>query len=78
MASTAGTTATSVHTLEVLGPTNYGIWRHRMKFHLVSKGLWAAVTDDDAPADASAKALAQIGLYVQPHLLTTVGRCTTA
>ncbi len=78
MASTAATNATSVHTVELLDANNYGIWCHRMRFHLISKGLWSAITDDDAPADTSLKALAQIGLYVQKHLLTTIARCATA
>lgn len=72
------TNAASVHTVELLDANNYGVWRHRMKFHLISKGLWPAITDNNAPEDTSLKALAQIGLYVQQQLLATIARCATA
>jgi len=74
----SGNTATSTHTVELLGPHNYITWRARMRFHLTAKDLWAAIVGDNPSAAISAKALAQIGLYVKPELLSTIERCTTA
>ena len=49
-----------------------------MKFLLISKGLWHAVTGDDANVDNDQKALALIGLYVKEHHLPLMERCDTA
>ncbi|GAB4815381.1 hypothetical protein N2152v2_002427 [Parachlorella kessleri] len=36
-------TASSVPTVELLDVDNYATWRSKMKFLLITKGLWAAV-----------------------------------
>ena len=64
--------------VERLDVDNYATWRTRMKFLLISKGLWSAVTDDDANVDNDQKALALIGLYVKEHHLPLMERCDTA
>ena len=62
--------AASTHSLELLGPNNYTTWRARMRFHLTAKDLWSAIDGDNPLAATCSKALAQIGLYVKPELLT--------
>ena len=64
--------------VERLDVDNYATWRTRMKFLLISKGLWHAITGDDANVDNDQKALALIGLYVKEHHLPLMERCTTA
>ena len=49
-----------------------------MKYLLISRGLWTAVTSDEANAEADQKALALIGLYVKEHHLPMLERCGTA
>jgi len=76
--ASSSSVAPSTHTIELLGPNNYITWRTRMKFHLTSKDLWSAIDDANPSPTTSAKALAQIGLYVKPDLLSTIDRCSTA
>ena len=64
--------------VERLDVDNYATWKSRMKFLLISKGLWAAVSSTDANPETDLKALAQIGLYVKEHHLPLLERCTTA
>lgn len=49
-----------------------------MKFLLVTKGLWTAVTGSSIDEEKDAKALAQIGLHVKDHHLPVLERCATA
>ena len=67
--------------VERLDVHNYSTWRTRMKFLLITKGLWAAVDGTTAAAATATdvqKALAIIGLYVKEHHLATLERCKTA
>ena len=64
-----------------LNEENYATWSTRVRFLLVSKGIWDAV---EHPATSSTahkddgKALALIGLAVEDQFLPCVGRCKTA
>ena len=49
-------------TVERLDTSNYLIWAPRMEYFLTTKGLWEAVTTDDAPVADCRKARAIIGL----------------
>ncbi|GAB4815357.1 hypothetical protein N2152v2_002403 [Parachlorella kessleri] len=71
-------TASSVPTVELLDVDNYATWRSKMKFLLITKGLWAAVVGDCIDRDKDAKALALIGLHVRDLHLPVLERCTTA
>ena len=65
--------------IELLDVDNYATWETRMKFLLITKGLWTAVASDgEVDADTDQKALAFIGLCVKEHHLTTLKRCETA
>ena len=64
--------------VERLDVDNYATWKSRMRFLLISKGLWAAVSGTDAGPETDLKALAQIGLYVKEHHLPLLERCKTA
>lgn len=64
--------------VELLDVDNYATWRSKMKFLLVAKGLWKAVTGDSIDEDKDGKALALIGLYVKNHHLPLLERCTSA
>lgn len=69
---------TSVPAVELLDVDNYGTWRSKMKFLLITKGLWTAVTGDSVDEEKDGKALALIGLHVKDHHLPVLERCTTA
>ena len=60
-----------------LGIDNYATWAPKMRFLLVTKGLWAAVETAGTGED-SQKAFAQIGLHVEDYHLSTVTKCTSA
>ncbi|KAI3435603.1 hypothetical protein D9Q98_001666 [Chlorella vulgaris] len=64
--------------VERLDVDNYATWKTRMKYLLVSKGLWAAIEIDDVSREIDQKALAQIGLHVKEHHLSTMERYDTA
>ena len=64
--------------VERLDVDNYATWKTRMKFLLISKGLWSAISTEDADADTNMKALALIGLYVKEHHLPTLERFESA
>ncbi|KAI3427280.1 hypothetical protein D9Q98_007212 [Chlorella vulgaris] len=64
--------------VERLDVDNYATWKTRMKYLLVSKGLWAAIEIDDVSREIDQKALAQIGLHVKEHHLSTLERYDTA
>ena len=64
-----------------LSDDNYATWSTRMRFLLISKGLWTAVSPPATTTTAHPddhKALALIGLAVEDQYLPTVGECTTA
>lgn len=63
---------------ELLDVDNYATWARRMKYLLVIKGLWSAVTNDNVDTDLNNKAMAVIGLRMKDHHLATLERCTTA
>lgn len=65
-------------TVEPLDVDNYATWKSRMKFLLIAKGLWAAVSSESVDSDKDQRALAQIGLHVKEHHLAALERCTTA
>ena len=69
---------TTVPAVELLDVDNYATWRTKMRFLLITKGLWTAVTGDSVDEDKDAKALAQIGLHVKDHHLPVLERCTSA
>ena len=58
-------------TVERLDTSHYLIWAPRMEYFLTTKGLWEAVTTDDAPAADCRKARAIIGLCVTSQHLAT-------
>lgn len=70
--------ATNAPAVELLDVDNYVTWRSKMKFLLITKGLWMAVTGDSVDEEKDAKALAQIGLHVKDHHLSVLERCTSA
>lgn len=61
--------------VERLDVHNYATWRSRMRFLLISKGLWGAVTGDSIDPEKDLKALAVIGLHVKDHHLAELERC---
>ncbi|PRW61031.1 hypothetical protein C2E21_0028 [Chlorella sorokiniana] len=63
---------------ELLDVDNYATWARRMKYLLVIRGLWTAVTSDTVDADLNQKAMATIGLRMKDHHLATLERCATA
>ena len=71
-------TAEEKPVVERLDVDNYATWRSRMKFLLVTKGLWTAVTGDSIDPGRDDKALALIGLYVKDYHLPVLERCTSA
>lgn len=64
--------------VELLDVDNYATWRSKMKFLLITKGLWTAVGGASTDAEKDAKALALIGLLVKDHHLPVLERCATA
>ena len=65
--------------IERLDVDNYATWETRMKFLLITKGLWTAIEPkNEVDPDMDQKALALIGLCVKEHHLTTLKRCRTA
>jgi hypothetical protein len=66
--------------VEKLDIHNYVPWSIKMKFFLVTKGLWGAVngTEDEIDHAKSEKALALIGLNVKDHHLSTINAYETA
>ena len=56
--------------LERLDVDNYATWSVRMRFALISKGLWKHVTNDGevTDTDGDQKALALIGLSVMDYI----------
>ena len=69
----------SVNTIDLLDVDNYATWEIRMKFLLITRGLWSAVVgNEDVDSVTDQKALALIGLCVKEHHLTTLKRCSTA
>lgn len=70
--------SSSVPPVESLDVDNYATWRTKMRFLLISKGLWIAIAGDSIDADKDAKALALIGLHVKDHHLPVLERCDTA
>ena len=65
--------------IEKLDVDNYATWSVKMKFLLITKGLWAPITaQGDVNAAADEKALALIGLFVQDHHLGTVANAKSA
>lgn len=65
--------------VERLDVDNYATWETRMRFLLISKGLWSAVQDNErVNPETDQKALALIGLYVKEHHLPLLKRCSTA
>ncbi len=64
--------------LEPLDVDNYATWRSKMRYLLISKGLWTAVTGESADGDKDSKAMAMIGLHVRDHHLSILERCNTS
>ena len=67
--------------IEPLDLDNYQVWSSKMKFLLVTKGLWSAVQPAAGavvPTDANDKAIAAIGLNVKEHHLSTVNDAASA
>lgn len=65
--------------VERLDVDNYATWSARMKWLLISKGLWEPVKNGAAEDDGvDQKALALIGLCVKDHHLPTLAAYTTA
>ena len=65
--------------VERLDVNNYATWKARMKYLLISKGLWTAVdSTDNVNPEIDLKALALIGLHVKEHHIPTLERCSTA
>ena len=69
----------SKFSFEPLDVDNYATWETRMKFLLITKGLWTAIEcENEVDPAIDQKALALIGLCVKEHHLTTLKRCNTA
>ena len=73
----------STFNFELLDVDNYSTWSTRMRFYLMAKDLWSAVTTTPAPTDATGKkkdekALAVIVLAVKAHHFPTVADCENA
>ncbi len=66
--------------MERLDVDNYGTWSVRMRFTLISKGLWKHVKNDGevTDTDGDQKALALIGLSVMDHHLPSLRQQETA
>jgi hypothetical protein len=69
--------------IEPLDVGNYATWSVRMRFLLITKGLWAPIiasSEEERTASAAHddKALALIGLCVKDHHLATLAECRTA
>lgn len=64
--------------IELLDIDNYATWETRMKFLLITRGLWTAIDDEQVDPDTDQRALAVIGLCVKEHHLTMLKRCSTA
>ena len=66
--------------LERLDVDNYAPWSVRMRFTLISRGLWKHVINDGevTDTDGDQKALALIGLSVMDHHLPSLGQRETA
>lgn len=65
--------------LEVLDIDNYDTWSCDMKWLLVSRGLWDAISDpENADAAIGMKALATIGLHVAKHHKASLLACNSA
>ena len=64
--------------VERLDVDNYATWRSKIKFLLITKGLWTAVAGDSIDTDKDAKALALIGLHVKDHHLPELENCSSA
>lgn len=60
-----------------LGIDNYATWAPKMRFLLITKGLWKAV-ESETTGEEDQKALAQIGLHVEDYHLTRVTQCKSA
>ena len=70
---------TDTYTLDKLDVDNYATWSSRIRWLLVSKGLWDAVEQGLEPVrTADQKALACIGLAVKDHHLPTLATCSNA
>ncbi len=64
---------------ERLDVENYPTWSIRMKYALVNKGLWKAVSAEvEVDVDVDQKAIALIGLFVKDHHLATLEECKSA
>ena len=70
----ANVATVSESTVERLDVDNYATWKNRMKWLLLSKGLWG----DSLTPDQDQKALAFIGLCVRDHHLPVLESCKTA
>lgn len=57
---------------------NYATWRPQMKYYLITKGVWEAVTGESVDPKLVQKALALIGLHVKEHHLALLERCSSA
>ncbi|MGH9060148.1 MAG: hypothetical protein ACRDZY_11630, partial [Acidimicrobiales bacterium] len=65
--------------VEPLDTENYATWSERMKWLLMHKGYWGAIsTSEEVSETLSNKALALIGLNVKDHHLSSLGKCSTA
>ena len=69
--------------MKKLDTDNYATWAVKMRFLLVTKDMWSAVTvgtDGDGHVNAvtDAKALALIGLCVEDYHLPIIEKCNTA
>ena len=65
-------------TIVLLDVDNYASWSHKVRYLLISKGLWTPIKGGEFTSESDAKALALIGLYVRDHHLPTISKCGTA
>ena len=65
--------------IEKLDVDNYAIWSVDMKWLLITKCCWSAISDpDNVEEETDMKALALIGLHVQKHHKSSLADCETA
>jgi hypothetical protein len=69
---------TRVPAVELLDVDNHATRRSKMRYLLISKGLWVAVTGKNMDGEKDSKAMAMIGLHVKDHHLPILERGNTS
>lgn len=71
--------ATNLTSFEKLkGRSNYSEWQYSAKNYLICEGLWNSVEGTEADAEKNQKALAKIGMLVEPINFCHIQAATTS